>query len=176
MNAVDLDRFAYVSDPPDTGWNDEPSREELFCMLRSPLYTTDTDGWLTYYNEAAAEFWGYRPVLGQARWCGSWRLYEPGGAPLPHDRCPMAIALRERRAVPGVQAVLQRPDGTRVPFLPCPTLLFDRGGTLVGGSSLILPSGAAAPVQHRDGAAKRRTSESPPRAVRSHNTGPRRAA
>ena len=47
----------YVLDAPDADWNFEPSREELFRSLRAALYTTDADGWLTYYNEAAAALW-----------------------------------------------------------------------------------------------------------------------
>ena len=76
-----LDDFEYVIDPPDANWNHELSREELFKSLKAPLYTTDADGWLTYYNEAAVELWGYRPTLGQARWCGSLSLYEADGTP-----------------------------------------------------------------------------------------------
>jgi PAS domain-containing protein len=136
---VSADHFEYVVDSPDSDWNHEPSRDELFKALQSPLYTTDPDGWLTYYNDAAALFWGYQPILGQTRWCGSWRLYEPDGAPLPHDQSPMAVTLREGRAVRGVQAILERPDETRVPFLPYPALLRDRQGKLVGGSCIVLP-------------------------------------
>ena len=65
------DEPEYVIDPPDSNWNYEPSREELFKSLKSPLYTTDADGWLRYYNEAAAELWGLRPALGQTQWCDS---------------------------------------------------------------------------------------------------------
>ncbi|MEA1831714.1 hypothetical protein U8607_06410 [Methylobacterium durans] len=129
----------YVIDAPDTDWNYEPAREELFRSLRSPLYTTDAQGWLTYYNEAAAALWGYRPTLGTARWCGSWRIFTTDGAPLPLDRCPMAVALKEGRPVRGVQAVLERPDGSRQPFMPYPTPLYDRTGRLIAGSNILLP-------------------------------------
>ena len=105
----------YVLDAPDRGWNYEPSRAELFKQFKSAVYTTDADGWLTYYNDAAADLWGYRPELGKTRWCGSWRIFTPDGAPLPLDQCPMAVALKEGRAVRGVQAVLERPDGTLDP-------------------------------------------------------------
>ena len=129
----------YVIDAPDTNWNFEPSREELFKSLWSALYTTDADGWLTYYNEAAARLWGYRPALGEARWCGSWRIFTSDGANLPLDQCPMAVALKEGRAVRGVQTVLERPDSSRQSFMPYPTPLYDRTGKLIGGSNILLP-------------------------------------
>ena len=94
---------------------------ELLEALPVAVYTTDAEGRITYYNQAAAELWGHRPELGSSQWCGSWRLYWPDGRPLPHDECPMAIALKEGRPVRGVAAVAERPDGTRVPFLPYPT-------------------------------------------------------
>ncbi|MEH3117364.1 MAG: hypothetical protein PGN25_07085 [Methylorubrum populi] len=135
---MDTDDFAYDFDAPDSDWNHEPSRADLFRQIDAPLYTTDSDGWLTYYNEAAAELWGFRPVLGKARWCGSWRLFETDGTPLPHDRSPMALALAGERAVRGVQIGLERPDGTRMGFMPYPTLLRDRTGAVTGGSNILL--------------------------------------
>lgn len=122
----------------DRGWSCDPARAEAFEQFAAPVYTTDADGWLTYYNDAAAELWGYRPELGKTRWCGSWRIFTTDGVPLPPDRCPMAVALKERRAVRGVQLVLERPDGTRIQFMPYPTPLRDATGTLVAASNVLL--------------------------------------
>ncbi len=100
------------------------------------LYLTDADGRLTYYNDAAAEFWGWRPPLGQF-WCGSFRIYTPDGAPLPHEECPMAQTLKTGVPVRGVRAVAERPDGTRVPFMPHPSLLRDESGNITGALNLL---------------------------------------
>ena len=86
-------------DAPGVNWNYEPSCAELFQTIDAALYTTDADGWLTYYNDAAAALWGFRPTLGKARWSGAWRLDKPDGTPLPHDRCPMAEVLKQARVV-----------------------------------------------------------------------------
>ena len=102
------------------------------------VYTTDAQGRLTAYNEAAASLWGWRPPLGDAPWCGSWRLRRPDGAPLPHEACPMAVALREGRPVRGGEAVAERPDGTLVPFIPYPTPLRDAAGALVGAVNVLI--------------------------------------
>lgn len=128
----------HESHAPSPGWNDEPSRAAVFEHVDDAVYTTDPDGWLTYYNEAAADLWGYRPELGKTRWCGSWRIYTPEGAPLPLDQCPMALALKQGRDVRGVRAVLERPDGTLVPFTPYPTLLRDAAGQVVAGSNVLV--------------------------------------
>src|SRR5215813_13438726 len=113
---------------------------ELLEALPVAIYTTDADGRITFYNRAAAELWGNHPELGSSQWCGSWRLYWPDGRPLPHDECPMAIALREGREVRGVEAIVERPDGTRVRFLPYPTPLRDPSGRLVGAINLLMTS------------------------------------
>ena len=101
------------------------------------VYTTDADGAITYFNEAAAELWGRRPALGE-EWCGSWRLYWSDGSPLAHGDCPMAIALREGRAVRGFSAIAERPDGSRVDFQPYPTPLFDSKGKLIGAVNVLV--------------------------------------
>lgn len=58
---------------------------ELLEALPVAVYTTDADGRITFYNEAAADLWGHHPELGSSQWCGSWRLYWPDGRPLPRD-------------------------------------------------------------------------------------------
>jgi PAS domain S-box-containing protein len=110
----------------------------LVAALGVAVYTTDAEGRLTSYNEAAAEFWGWRPPLGDQQWCGSWRLYLPDGTPLPHDQCPMAVALRENRPLRGTEAVAERPDGSRVPFIPYPTPLRDEAGSLIGAINVLV--------------------------------------
>jgi hypothetical protein len=65
-------------------------------------------------------------------------LYQPDGTPLPHDQCPMAIALKEDRLIRGTEKIAERPDGTRVSVMPFPTPLHDATGTLVGGVNMLL--------------------------------------
>ncbi|MGD9966004.1 MAG: PAS domain S-box protein [Hyphomonadaceae bacterium] len=112
-------------------------RAEILDALPVAVYLTDAEGRITYFNEAAATLWGHRPQLGEL-WCGSWKLYQPDGETLPHEQCPMAQALKERRPIRGVDAVLERPDGVRIPFRPYPSPLFDESGQLVGGVNLLV--------------------------------------
>jgi PAS domain S-box-containing protein len=109
----------------------------LLEALPVAVYTTDVDGRISFYNEAAAELWKNRPELGSF-WCGSSRLFWPDGRPMRHDECPMAVTLRERRPVRGVEAIIERPDGTRVPFAPYPSLLKDPSGEVVGAINLLV--------------------------------------
>jgi PAS domain S-box-containing protein len=116
---------------------EERSYGQFVEALGVAVYTTDADGRITYFNEAAATLWGRRPELGE-QWCGSWRLYWPDGRPMDHGDCPMAIALRENRPVRGYLAVAERPDGSRVHFEPYPTPLRDASGVLVGAVNVLV--------------------------------------
>jgi len=114
------------------------ARTELLEALPVAVYTTDAQGRITFYNRAAAALWGHNPALGSSQWCGSWRLYWPDGRPMRHDQCPMAIALKEGREVRGVEAIAERPDGTRVRFRPYPTPLREPSGALIGAINLLM--------------------------------------
>jgi PAS domain S-box-containing protein len=116
----------------------ERRHRQLIEALPTAIYTTDAQGRMTYYNQAAVDLWGYRPELNSDRWCGSWRLYTPDGKPLPHDQCPMAVALKEDRPIRNAEAVAERPDGTRVPFIPYPTPLHDASGVLIGAVNMLV--------------------------------------
>ncbi|HZC33480.1 MAG TPA: ATP-binding protein, partial [Candidatus Bathyarchaeia archaeon] len=125
-----------VFDAPDTQRDATPYRAFLDAVAVA-IYTTDTDGRITFFNEAAVDLWGRRPELGE-EWCGSLHLFHLDGRPMRHDECPMAIALKEHRAVRGATAMAERPDGRRVAFTPYPTPLLDADGTMIGAVNVLV--------------------------------------
>ncbi len=106
--------------------------------LRVPIYLTDTEGKVTYWNRACAEFAGREPQSGRDRWCVTWKLFTTAGDPLPHDACPMAVAIKQQRVVRGAIAIAERPDGSRRAFIPYPPPLYDEAGGLKGAVNLLL--------------------------------------
>jgi PAS domain S-box-containing protein len=115
-----------------------PDRYQQFLeALGVATYTTDASGRITFFNDAAAELWGRRPTLGE-EWCGSLSLLHTDGSPMRHDECPMAVALREKRAVRGGQALAVRPDGTKVRFEAYPSPLFDDSNRLIGAVNVLV--------------------------------------
>ena len=121
----------------------------LLDALPGAVYTTDEQGRVTFYNQAAVDLVGCRPELGRSEWCVSFRLFWPDGRPMPHDQCPMALAIRERRAIRGGEAVAERPDGTRVPFMAFPTPLFDDAGRLVGAVNMLVDMSEKKEAEHQ---------------------------
>jgi len=110
----------------------------IIRALPLPAYLTDAEGYLTYYNDAAAELWGYRPELGKARWTGAWRLYTLGGHPLDPAQSPVAISAESGVPVQGAEAVVERPDGTRVTVRGNPSLIRDASGKVIGGFNVLI--------------------------------------
>ena len=110
----------------------------MLDALPVPVYLTDADGLVTYWNRACVEFAGREPELGQDRWCVTWRIHTPSDEHLPHDRCPMAVAVRERRQIRGEVAIAMRPDGNRKAFTPYPTPLFGDDGELTGAVNMLI--------------------------------------
>ena len=114
------------------------STHRLFDALPLAVYTTDAEGRITYYNQAAADFWGRRPELYRETWCGSLKLFHPGGIPLPHEDCPLAISLKYGMALRGTEVIAERPDGTRIPFAALPTPLRDSEGRVTGAINVLV--------------------------------------
>lgn len=122
---------AAVSSAPDSFY-------EVLDRLPAPIYVTDNDGTITYFNDACVALAGRIPECGRDKWCVTWKIYTAEGEFLPHDQCPMAVAIREKRAVRNVEAIAERPDGTTVNFAPFPTPWFDADGNLAGAVNLLL--------------------------------------
>jgi PAS domain S-box-containing protein len=110
---------------------------DLLEALPAAVYTTDAEGKITFYNKAAVEMAGRTPAIGD-KWCVTWRLYRSDGTPLHHDECPMAVAIKENRPVRGEEAIAERPDGSRIPFIPYPTPLHDAEGKLIGAINMLV--------------------------------------
>ncbi|HYK56721.1 MAG TPA: PAS domain S-box protein, partial [Flavisolibacter sp.] len=119
----------------------QESEDRLRQIIRNlpvAIYTCNKEGYITLYNEAAAELWGRTPDIGKDLWCGSWKITKPDGAPLPLDSCPMAVCLKEGRPVYGEEILVSRPDGQVRNVLPHPQPLFDTSGEITGAVNMLL--------------------------------------
>ena len=121
----------------EAGKDSEQRFRDLLQALPAAIYTTDAEGRITFFNRACIDFAGRTPKVGEM-WCVTWKLYLPDGTPLPHDECPMAVALKENRPVRDVEAVAERPDGSRICFMPYPTPLRDGRGRLIGAVNMLV--------------------------------------
>jgi PAS domain S-box-containing protein len=118
--------------------NHEQQFRAMIDALPAAIYTTDAEGWLTHFNPAAVKFSGRVPELGTDRWCITWKILQSDGTPLPHEKCPMAVALTEGRIIEGAECIAERPDGTRIWFTPHPRPLRDASGKIVGGINMLV--------------------------------------
>ncbi len=110
---------------------------QLLAALPAAVYTTDPDGRIEYFNDAAMELAGRRPEIGD-KWRVWWKLYAQDGSPLPHDECPLAVTLKTGEPVRGHEAIGERPDGARRWFMPYPTPLKNSAGAVVGAINMLV--------------------------------------
>ena len=116
-------------------------RETLSRAIESiptAVYLTDAEGHVTHYNQACISFAGRVPQPGADRWCVTWKLFTLDGEPLPHERCPMAVTVKEQRPVRGAEAWAERPDGSRIRFAPLPTPLYAEDGSFAGALNVMI--------------------------------------
>lgn len=119
--------------------NSDRRNRQLINAMPVAVYCCDVDGALTQYNRAAAALWGREPEIGRDRWCGAHEIFSPEtGAPIALQDCPMAIALRERRAIYGAEVVVGRSDGTRRHVLVYPRPLYGEDGAVSGAINILV--------------------------------------
>ncbi len=116
----------------------ERGYRELLQALPVGVYTTDAEGRVRLFNEAAAALAGRQPRSGEDRWSVTHRLYRRDGTLLPHDESPMAVALNTGQPQGGAEAIAERPDGTAVWVMAHPTLVRDAAGEIAGGINVMV--------------------------------------
>jgi PAS domain S-box-containing protein len=110
----------------------------MLDALPMAIYATDSAGRITYSNAAADELFGRTPEPGTDRWWAGSGLYRSDGTLLAHAESPMAVTVREGRAVLGVELLVERPDGTRVLCMPYPMPLRSPDGAITGAIHLLV--------------------------------------
>ena len=110
----------------------------MLDALPVAFYVTDAEGRLTYVNRAAIQLSGRVPEIGKDRWGVAWKLFTPDGTPLPHEQCPLALALKGETVKPGQECIAERPDGSRFGFTPFPTVLRDQDGRITGCMNVLM--------------------------------------
>jgi PAS domain S-box-containing protein len=121
-----------------TALRERPDSRGVLDEIPVPVYMTDAEGTVTHWNEACVELVGREPRAGEDRWCVTWRLYSMAGEPMPHDQCPMARAIRERREIRNEIVIAERPDGRRVACRVFPTPYFSKTGAFEGALNLFI--------------------------------------
>jgi signal transduction histidine kinase len=112
----------------------------LLEKLPAAAYTCDPEGLITYFNQQAVHLWGRAPKLNEPvdRFCGSFKLLSPDGAPIPHDQCWMALALKMDKEYNKRESVIERPDGQRLTVLAHANPIHDESGKLLGAVNVLV--------------------------------------
>ena len=118
----------------------EARYKSVLGLMPAGLYTVESaTGKITYYNDQAARLWGREPKLDDAedRFCGSYKVFLPDGRFVPRDQTPMALAIREGRSFRNTEAIVERPDGSRLTALVNVDPLRDADGRVIGAVNVL---------------------------------------
>lgn len=111
---------------------------QLVKKLPVAVYSCDAQGRINFYNDASVKIWGRKPEIGKDLWCGSIKIFKPDGSLLPLESCPMAITLKEGRAIMGEEIIIERADGSRSFVLVYPQPEFGLSGEQTGAINMII--------------------------------------
>jgi len=113
--------------------------QKFFDLLPAAVYACDAAGIIQYYNRRAIELWGRQPAGGakEQRYCGALRVCDPDGCSLDPADTPMAQALATGQPQRNAEAIIDRPDGSRVTVLINIDLVRNARGKLIGAICIL---------------------------------------
>lgn len=107
----------------------------LFNLVPVAFYYCDAAGAIQNFNRHAVELWGRTPAAGDTgeRIFGAHKLFWPDGTLMPLDQSPMAEVLNGTiQEVRDREAVIERPDGSRIAVVMNIRRLENGDGELIG--------------------------------------------
>ena len=110
----------------------------LVEALPAAVFTTNADGLITHYNQAAIDLWGCPPTRGVTYWAGCWQLTGSDGRPMASSGDALRQALTLGQPVPGLEATISRPDGTLTPVAHYSIPLRNEAGQLIGTVNMLV--------------------------------------
>ncbi|WP_424494644.1 PAS domain S-box protein [Salinimicrobium sp. GXAS 041] len=112
--------------------------KQMFEDSPVAFYTCEADGIITYYNKAAAELWGRKPIVGKELWCGSWKMYYPDGTPMPVEESPVAKTLKTGIAQKNISIRIEKSGGGFRTLLVFPQPQFNERHELTGSCNTLV--------------------------------------
>ena len=111
---------------------------EMIEALPVAIYTTDAEGRVTHFNRPPSSCADASRCLETTNGASVGSCFVPMEHRFPTMNVPMAVALKEGRAVRGQEIIAERPDGTRAWVEPFPTPFFDESGNVAGGINMLV--------------------------------------
>ncbi len=114
--------------------------KRLIETLPAAVCVCNADAVIVAFNKRATELWGRSPRPGQTheKYCGSHKLFWPDGTYLPPDQTSMEWVLRNGKPWRDQEAIIERPDGSRVTVLINIDPVFDDNGKQIGAEQEFL--------------------------------------
>ncbi len=106
-------------------------------MLPAAVSANDAEFRVLWCNRAMLELTGAEPVPGSDG-CLALEFVLARRNALPPEASPIAVAFRERRAVRGIELLVEKPDGRRTPFLAYATPVHDAAGKFSGTINMLV--------------------------------------
>jgi PAS domain S-box-containing protein len=97
-------------------------------------------GDIVRFNAKAAELWGRAPQMGTdgEKVCGSHRVYQIDGTPIPAAKIPMLDVLHEGIVIRDQEVILERPDGSRIYVAINIDPILNHAGEVIGAINVFL--------------------------------------
>ena len=124
----------YFDDITEQKNKNETRYRELISAIPAGVYTCDHSGKITFFNETAVALWGHRPDINDdsLNFCACYKVWLMDGTYVPPEQTPMAIALQTGQSFRNIEALVERPGGTKFYANVNIDPLFDENNNLTG--------------------------------------------
>lgn len=135
---LDFSALGLVADSAPGGITWDTFFDAFIQQMPVAAYRCDAAGFLRSYNQQALKIWGRTPKIGADLWCGSWKASHKDGTNVTFDSAPLAQLLTRGKNSDGDEITVMRPDGSFSIIKPCPQVIRNPSGIIIGGINILI--------------------------------------
>ena len=111
--------------------------ENILSVMPTAVYTCDEEGRITFFNQHAADLWGYTPKLNSEdeRFREAFQILASDGSPIAPSASPMTLAVKTGQSFRNEEVIVRRPNGSRITVRINIDPLYDEEGRRFGAIS-----------------------------------------
>lgn len=138
MNPINADHTFDTNKLLNDTFKDSDLNFQIFDLLPTAIYVCNMEGYVVYFNKAAAEVWGSSPALNVDKWGYVKEIRNLDNRILDFEEGPMALAVKKQIESKNFELIFIRKDDKQLHVISNTKVVKNKKGEQIGALNMLV--------------------------------------